>query len=312
MRLRSVQAFLVLLVSLSVALPAPAPALGQEADRGQGRCLLWKVTSPTNTVYLLGSVHFGKADLYPLPAEIEKAFTESKSLVVEVNIAQLDRAKVSKLVLEKGLNPLGQKLSSQVSKETAEQLRAHCEKRNIPLAPLEPFRPWLAQLRLNELERKRLGLSDEYGLDRHFLAAAKAANKPVLELETFEGQIEVMAGQPPELQEKVLRIGLAEMGEMKERLEKMLAAWTAGDTEALVELVFRIPLQRHPETKLVHEKMIYERNTRMAERIEGYLQGKESCFVVVGALHLVGERGILKSLEDRKYRVEQVSRTPAR
>src|SRR6478672_7160250 len=45
--------------------------------------LMWKATSATNTVYLLGSIHLASPDMYPLPAQIEAAFRNSAVLIVE-------------------------------------------------------------------------------------------------------------------------------------------------------------------------------------------------------------------------------------
>ena len=39
----------------------------------------------------------------------------------------------------------------------------------------------------------------------------------------------------------------------------------------------------------------------MASKIEGYLKTKETYFVVVGAGHLVGDKGIIKMLKERGY-----------
>jgi uncharacterized protein YbaP (TraB family) len=55
----------------------------------------------------------------------------------------------------------------------------------------------------------------------------------------------------------------------------------------------------------IYEKLIYERNRRMVSKIEGYLRGNGSYFVVVGAGHLIGEQGIVKALEKKGFRVEQ-------
>ena len=41
------------------------------------------------------------------------------------------------------------------------------------------------------------------------------------------------------------------------------------------------------------EKLIDNRNARMAKKIAEYLQSKQTTLVVVGALHMGGERGIL-------------------
>lgn len=312
MRVHSMNPFLLLVVSLSTVLLAQAPARGQDTGKGQEKCFLWKVTSATNSVYLLGSVHVAKADFYPLPAEIEDAFARSKFLVVEVNTAKIDKAKMQKLVMEKGQYPSGETLSKNLSKETMGQLRAYCDKRKIKVEQLEQFRPWFVNANVVQIEMKASGLSGEKGIDKHFLEKAKDAEKPVRELEMLEGQMELLAGRTPELQEKILSITLAETGELKGRFEKMMAAWGAGDAEAMEELALRAPLKRHAAAKLVQEKTIYARNGTMAEKIEGYLKGNESCFVVVGALHLVGDQGIVKLLERKKYQVEQIRRASAK
>ena len=47
---------------------------------------MWKVSSNTATVYLLGSMHMATPEMFPLPREVEEAFAKSDTLVVEVNI----------------------------------------------------------------------------------------------------------------------------------------------------------------------------------------------------------------------------------
>ena len=48
--------------------------LDQSAVAGERKNFLWKVNSETNTLYLLGSIHFMKKEMYPLAEEIEGAF----------------------------------------------------------------------------------------------------------------------------------------------------------------------------------------------------------------------------------------------
>ena len=47
---------------------------------------LWRLESPTSTVFLAGSVHILKPSLYPLPAVYDQAFAAADTLVVEVNV----------------------------------------------------------------------------------------------------------------------------------------------------------------------------------------------------------------------------------
>ena len=58
---------------------------------------LWKVQSKTNTVYLLGSIHFFKKELYPLNKVIEDAFDQSSIVVVEANVNDAGQADLQKL-----------------------------------------------------------------------------------------------------------------------------------------------------------------------------------------------------------------------
>ena len=41
------------------------------------KCFLWKMQSKTSTVFILGSVHLAKPDIYPLPEKIEESFDKS-------------------------------------------------------------------------------------------------------------------------------------------------------------------------------------------------------------------------------------------
>jgi hypothetical protein len=54
--------------------------------------------------------------------------------------------------------------------------------------------------------------------------------------------------------------------------------------------------------------MIDDRNDGMAKKIDGYLKTKDVHFVVAGAAHLMGEKGIVKLLEKAGYKVEQSKR----
>jgi uncharacterized protein YbaP (TraB family) len=54
------------------------------------------------------------------------------------------------------------------------------------------------------------------------------------------------------------------------------------------------------------KKLVDDRNLTMTASLEQYLKGKESCFVVIGAAHLLGDNGIIKLLQSKGYRVELV------
>ena len=63
---------------------------------------LWKVESAGATIYLMGSLHFATADFYPLRPVIEEAFDESDTLVVEVDVANVNPLQLQSMILQWG------------------------------------------------------------------------------------------------------------------------------------------------------------------------------------------------------------------
>ena len=56
----------------------------------------------------------------------------------------------------------------------------------------------------------------------------------------------------------------------------------------------------------IYDALIYNRNKNMVSKIEDFLKAKETYFVIVGAGHLIGEKGIVESLRKKGYFVEQM------
>jgi hypothetical protein len=60
-------------------------------------------------------------------------------------------------------------------------------------------------------------------------------------------------------------------------------------------------------SKSLTKKLLDDRNVAMATQLDEYLKGKEPIFVVVGAAHIIGDKGIAKMLRDKGYKVDQVT-----
>lgn len=273
--------------------------LPEAAKRDQ--VFLWAVKSRRATVYLLGSLHLAPAEMFPLDPRIEKAFARADVLVIEADPAALDQPRVQALLREQGLYPPGQSLSGQLSPRT----RAKAEALQISLAPYNRLRPWLAALTLQGEELRKLGYEPEYGLDLYFLDQARQAGKPVLTLETVEGQLRLLIELSKKDEDLYMYYALAELENLKEQVEGLVAAWKAGDAEAM-EAFLEGQLEKHPEFKSLEREFIFGRNKGMLARLEEYLQDEQTYFVVVGAGHLVGQQGLLARLQGQGYEVSQL------
>lgn len=275
----------------------------QDALCQSQKSFLWKIQSEANTVYVLGSLHFAKREIYPLRQEIENAFDQSDFLVVEANVNDIRKADVQKLV-ETALYPANDTLEKHLSAETYERVKKEIAGAGIPPELINKQKPWFLAMTLVALEIVKLGLDPNLGIDKYFLSKAEGKKK-ILELESLDYQINLLSGLSDKDQELFLLYTLKDLNIMEQELDQMIQAWTSGDTKAMESLMTR-SVSEDKRLSSIFEKLIYGRNKKMASKIESFLKTKETYFVIVGAGHLVGNQGIIELLKREGYRVEQL------
>ena len=62
--------------------------LAQAAAPSPNALPLWKMSGQSNTVWLLGSIHFCNEAFYPLPKRIEDAYRDADTLVLEIDLGE--------------------------------------------------------------------------------------------------------------------------------------------------------------------------------------------------------------------------------
>src|SRR5690348_4739209 len=154
--------------------------------------LMWKASSPTTTVYLLGSIHAGTRDMYPLPQAIETAFASSKALAVEINIKNVNQAQLLQLVQQYGMYGSDDSLSKHLPKETADALNDFGSKHGLPAIALERMKPWVASITVLALALQQAGEDPALGIDKHFLDEVKQAQR-IEELESADFQLKLFS-----------------------------------------------------------------------------------------------------------------------
>jgi uncharacterized protein len=288
-------AWLACLFSLCVHLCEAAPQKQHN--------FLWKVQSKTNTVYLLGSVHFMKKDIYPLREEIEEAFRLSDVLAVEANVNDVIGIDMQKM-MSAAFYPEGDSLDRHISGETLERIKKEFELLGMPSQFVARQKPWFLALTLEALILVQAGLDPAYGIDVHFLSKAEGQKK-IRELESIDYQIDLLSGFSDSEQEAFLRYTLNDLNSLEKNIDILITAWKNGDVRAM-ESVIGQGVKDDRATASIYEKLIYGRNRNMAQKIEDFLKTNETCFVIIGAGHLVGDKGIVGILKKRGYQVRQL------
>lgn len=265
---------------------------------------------PTTTVYLLGSIHMAKKSMYPLNPAIENAYAHSDVLVVEVNLNKVNQLQLAAVLLKRSRYPAGDSIEKHLDPETLKLLEARLKTFGLSLARVGDFKPWMIAQMLTALEMKRLGYDPRYGIDQHFLNAAARDRKDVQELESVKQQIDMLTGLPEKLQILMLKSTLLEFDKTEAEMGKMFKLWHDGDAPALQAELTDL-YKQNPELKPVYKLLFDARNVGMAEKVEGYLKEKRTCFVIAGAGHMVGPMGIVSLLRKTgKYQITQVEQLP--
>jgi uncharacterized protein YbaP (TraB family) len=148
------------------------------------------------------------------------------------------------------------------------------------------------------------GYDPEYGIDKYFLSKA-AGKKKILELESLDYQIDLLSGLDDTEQELFLLYTLKDLKILVQEVDKLVDAWKSGAAESMESTItksFTEDRKFYP----IYEKLIYKRNRNMTLKIEDFLRTSGTYFVVVGAAHLLGDRGIIQLLKEKGFNVEQL------
>jgi hypothetical protein len=272
-----------------------------------GRSLFWEVRGGERdaTLYLLGSVHVGDGRPLALTPTLEAALARSEELVVEVDLAEVTPARVMGFLERHGTLAPAEDLSSRVGPETLALLREFIAERDLDPAGVERLEPWAIALLVIEGALREAGYEGAYGVDQWFLARARDSGKRIVGLESVEFQLGLLSGLSREHAERLLRETLLASragGGGVTHVEAILDAWERGDAAALEDLA-HAELADDPSLAPFYEATYFARNESMRDALVRLLADGRTRFCVVGAGHLVGERGIPALLARDGWRV---------
>ncbi len=277
---------------------ATAAAAALAAGPAGAEPALWEVTGGESSVWLFGSVHLLPEGGFTIGDALADALDGAGRVCLEIDTAAADEASMATVTLARAVDPEGRDLFELLGPD-AERVREAAEEAEVPLEALAMFEPWFAGLSVSLMAIQAHGYDVQHGVEQIIQAEARDAGKESCGLETLDGQLGLLDGLPGELQNEILLQALEEAGEIESLIEPMLDAWRRGD-EAGLERSLEDDFEGYPE---LADALIYDRNARWADQVSRMLGGDEDVLVVVGAMHLVGERGLPALLADRGFRV---------
>lgn len=262
---------------------------------------LWSIQTQSNKFYLLGSLHLLKQDAYPLDPVIGSAYSDSRKIVFETDIAALQEPALQAKMLQLGLYPEGQNLLQDLDGPTRQLLEKKMNALGLPLAQFARFKPWFIALTLTTLELQRMGFSPMYGVDVHFFNKASTDAKEIGFLESAEFQLNLLGNMVKKDQIDFLNQTLKDLEVVDELAADLVKFWKTGNANELHKLLFR-SFKNYPA---IHDRLLIQRNRKWVDEIEVLMRENKNVLFVVGAGHLVGPQSVVDLLKKRGYKVKQ-------
>lgn len=286
-------------IALFLILILPLAAVAGPEQRG----LVYAVQSEEVTMYVAGSIHVLREDDYPLPAVLSEVYGKSDALIMEIDLDDLDPLESAALIRSLAMAPIGSDLRSLMGEASFNRSMESALALGVDLERFGEVRPWFAALMVLEWSLRKAGYSPENGVEQHFLRQAIADKKPIEGLETMEQQLNIFASLSDAEQGLFLEKTLAELDQLTDEIDKLLVAWKTGD-DGVLEALLLDSFDEFPE---LFDELVDQRNQAWDRQLTEILRhGVKDYMVIVGALHLLGEHGVIELLRQRGFEVRRL------
>jgi uncharacterized protein len=261
---------------------------------------MWVIRDNDSTIYLVGTVHALRPEMFWNSEKIMKAVGESTELWLE--LVDGDNQELAAPLIQKYGIDAAKPLSKKLTFDQRAKLAKFAEQYGIAAAALEPLKPWAVALMLTVLQIQKAGYDPKAGVDQLLRAQAEKEGDKVVGLESMEEQIRLFADLPDREQAAFLDQTLDQAAEGIELLDRIAKAWSEGDMDLIAE-VFSGEMKK--EAPNIYQKLIVDRNVRWAGQVEEILRGSGIHQIAVGAGHLAGPDSLQAQLEKRGIKVER-------
>lgn len=278
---------------------------GLNAQKQTENSLFWEISGNgiEKPSYLFGTYHLlGGGYLSEIPA-VEKAFAQADGVVVETEIDSSKMIQMMPIMIMSGV-----KLSDLVSPEDYALITREVEQTTgASMDMLAQFKPISITLMLtiayaNSESQQELSRYEGPPMDTHFANVGKKNKKPIDTFETMEEQIRIIFDHDPvEEQARQLVEFVRSRDDMIRAQSDLLGMYLDQDLNGLFSLYKRYEKQFGDATYLLDD-----RNVKWMKKLPGMI-AKGNQFIAVGALHLTGEKSLIRLLRTSGYTLTPIA-----
>ncbi len=268
----------------------------------QGNSLLWKVTGNglQKPSYIFGTYHFLSNGFVDTLQAVKNAYAASDAVVGELVIDSTIQGPIMEASVLKGTT-LQKLLHDTLYTKTATWFKEEGGLDLIRLNELNPLTIITVGLAITH-QKYFPNKPGEVQLDTYFQDLGRKDGKKIIGLETIQMQVNAMFNQLTlARQVEILNDSFKEKDGLRSAIAVMNDAYIRNDLNALHLLMYAETYK--PEEM---KPLLEDRNNYWMQQLPKLMK-EQSLFVAVGALHLVGETGLVQQLTRQGYTVEPVN-----
>ena len=289
--------------------------------------LLWKATNGENTVYLLGTAHMDRGNLYPFHQTLRNAIASADTVVLELDFQ--DQAGMAEFVAMQTYGE-GDGLKNHIPAELYARTVNAFDALGLTEEQTNTYKPWTLANTVTSLMASDETTGDApLAIDLYINAAAVNAGKTVTGAETYALQggifdtlsedyqtaylnsavtiLEATFAPPADVPQEVDPEVQAALDAQTQMLTDMMTAWQTADLELFNKTYDNSAIVTSDDE--LNARLFTDRDPGMVKVAQSYLEkeGKNTTFIAFGAGHMVAPGGIVPELEKLGYTVEQIT-----
>lgn len=305
MRLRTGCAIVALALSGALAAPASAQSAAgvSPAPASEASPPMWRVTDADSEIFLLGTFHVLPQGMNWRSPAVDKAIEASPVVWFEAEVdTPAARQATLNYVMTQGFNANGGKLTEMLAPADAAKLQTIVSEIGLPMAAIDPMRPWQAFLTLSVQFIVSKGFDPSSGVESTLLSEMRNRGRTLHYFETVEQQLGFFGGFSSEQEMDLLLATLRDWDQYADDFGALFAAWRTGDAEKIDSMMNESLREQAPA---VFNVLVTKRNTAWAEALAKEMAGSGTELVAVGAGHLVGKGSLPDLLAAKGFKVER-------
>lgn len=285
------------------------------------RGLLWRATRGDAEMVLVGTYHFADRRHQAILSRIAGPLADAAALYVEATPEDEERLQQA-LQRDPSLmfDPDGPTLPERLLPDEWARLSLAIEERGVPAVLASRMRPWYVALLLgvSPCMIETMADPDSQGLDRMLGDLAQTMRVPIRSLEPWDTVFSLFRDLGPDQEEDMIRAALPAAEYADDYAATLTAAYFAGEVWRIWEFGrfdayenSGLPRDTVDEQIGLAQSLLMDRRNR--DWIAPLVAGAESAALQdkrivagFGALHLPGEQGVLRLLENQGWQIERM------